>query len=414
MRSILVLGFLVVWCGTGDVAEAKKLKAKTYKKDYTLDDGEVLEGAGTKKTTIKGTIRVRDRGTLRNLTIKGGRVTVLSGASLTIENVVVDDAPGVAIETRGGGTLVVRNSAIVNAGGKAFYIQRGKHIVITGTTVRGAGEEGIDIRSGVSGTITGNTIVNNRESGIEVILGNTSLTIANNTISGNRASGIATQYYSLAQETGDVRITNNKIVGNRNYAIDCKIPSRMSSGKRIRDGYWQRSLKVVDNVFARNSAGSIAPLCGRVYNVDSEAVRRAREEARKAAEEKARQAAEAERRAREVDQQRHVLTEAEQAFDEHLVRIKEHKEVVDAYSWVRVVFVGVDQAHVEALRAQRDGLMRIAQTLRELERQQLDEAERKRAAELKARLDTVVTPLDSYIVAKEHAGLWHRITRLWR
>lgn len=414
MCGVFVLS-AVLACGVAmpQPAEAKKLKDKTYKDDYTIDGGEVLEGEGPGKTTIKGNIRVKDSGVLRNLTVDGGQITLGSGASLTIENVVVDDAPGTAIETRGGGSLIVRNSQIINSDGKAFYIQTGKHIVITGSVIRGAGEEGIDIRDGVSGVISGNTIVGNKESGIEVILGAASLQITNNNLSNNGSSGIAAQYYSLEKAIGNVAISGNTLANNSNYGLDCKTPSGGNPGA----GYWDASTTFVDNKISGNGEGNIAPRCG-VANVDSEAVRIAREkaeeEARKKAEEEARRKAEEERRRKEIAEQRRVLDEVEPQVEERINAIKEKKVVIDQQWWVRSYLLGAEQSSVDALRAEYNGLMESLARMDDLKQQELDEAERVRVESVVGRIGVVREPLENYIDEKSRGALFGKIASIFR
>ncbi len=412
--TTIVLLVVLVFCGiSSNVAEAKTLKAKTYKKNYTLKNGEVLEGAGVGKTTIKGNITVRDKGVLRNLTIKDGQIALHFGASLTVENITIDHAPGTAIETRGGGTLIVRNSRIINTRGKAFYIQRGKHIIITGTTVRGSGEEGIDIRSGVSGVISGNVITENAESGIEVILGKSALEITKNVLNNNGASGIAAQYYILAKNLGNVTIADNTIRGNKNYGLVCKTPSGGYPGGT----YWRDSMQLEDNVVSGNKLGSFANRCA-VRNVDSVAVRNAREAAaeakRKAVEEAVREKAKAKakRRRKEIVQQ-HVLAAVENALPERVAQIAQAKREFEKTSRIPAFFVGFSTERIDELREQERQIDVLRKTVDELLQQNLEDRDRARAMFAKKQLQQLTSSLAIYVAQQARFGLWKRITHLF-
>ncbi len=388
-----------------NIAEAKKLKAKTYKEDYTIKNGAVLEGVGVGKTIIRGDIRVRDRGILRNLTIKGGNISLQSGASLTIDHVRIEGAHGTAITTRGGGTLVVRNSAIIDTEGKAFYIQKGKHIVITGTTVRGAGEEGIDIRSGVSGVISGNTIVGNAESGIEVILGNASLSITNNIITDNKASGIAAQFYTIAKNIGNVKIAHNTIARNKNYGIVCKKPSGGHSSKM----YWRNSLHLTDNKIFNNGSGNITKACKGVYNIDTDAVRKAREEAEQKKREEEQRKIEEARRERERQERARVFDEMQARIDDcrRVVEMQERESA--AHGWFYTFFIGTKSEYIKAVRAQKDKLEDIRKRLETMKDQDLDPTEHARLNALLEKMESTQKTIDAYITEKECSGVYHAI-----
>ncbi len=270
---LVVFVLALIWA---PAVEAKKLKAKEYKQDFTVSAGETLSGKGQGKTVIEGTIKMKNGSKLRNLTVKKGRIVVASGANVLIENVTITRASTKnAIVTTGGGTLTVRNSKITKSG-KGMYIQRGKNIVITGNVITGNREEAIDIRSNVSGIISGNVITGNGESAIEVILGKSTLKITNNKLIGNGSSGIAAQFYSLAQSTGAIVVSGNTISRNRNYGIDCKLPSGGSPSAN----YWRKSIRMERvNTVSANSRGALAPRCGNLYY--QVAVEEAAERARK-------------------------------------------------------------------------------------------------------------------------------------
>jgi hypothetical protein len=246
---------------SGSTADAK-LKAKEYEKNYSVSSGEVLEGAGQGKTIIEGRVKMKNGSTLRNLTVEDGGIEIASGATATIENVTIKDAKGdAAIITTGGGTLTVRNSQIKGSQ-KGMYIQRGKNIVLIGNIITGNREEAVDIRSDVSGVISGNIITGNGESGIEVILGSSSLKVVNNTITGNGSSGIAAQFYTLNSAIGGLTVSGNKLSNNKNFGIDCRIPS----GGKPDASYWYRSIFLDrTNTVTGNNKGNFAPRCGNLF-----------------------------------------------------------------------------------------------------------------------------------------------------
>ncbi len=369
---------------TADAAAVKDLKAKKYTRDYTLSGGKVLQGAGIGKTVIRGTVRVRDAGVVRNLTIRKGGIFVLAGARVTIENVRIESAPGTAVEVRAGGAITLRNVQIVRPRGKGIYAWRNAHVTILNSEIRDSrNEEGIDLRSGISGVIAGNTIAGNREGGIEVIVGGSTVRITGNTIAHNGASGIATQFYAHAAARGALTITKNTLRDNRNYGIDCKVPQ----GGGFAASYWRNALTVQDNVIARNRAGAIAPRCGGVKNIDMAAIIATRK--KRAAEAAAKERAERERAARERARRVAYEKSIEDAFA-HADALRSAADDARAQCLTqarlhRMVF-GTSDACRTALDRVRNDIAAIEKEVEDLQVRMPDASYRTRITELTARI----------------------------
>jgi len=231
------------------------VKSGTYKDNITLEKGVEIDGSGRSKTIVTGKITMKDGTELEDVGLRGGGIKISDGADVKITDVAIKNA-NIGIETTGGGKLLVKKTKI-SGNRKGLYLQKGKNITITDSEISNNLEEGIDIRSNVDGLISGNIIEENGESGIELILGKSNLIISNNKIKHNRSSGIATQFYSHAEKLGDVRISNNTISGNKDFAINCKIPS----GGNPSVGYWTNSITLIGNNIYGNKDGDFALNC---------------------------------------------------------------------------------------------------------------------------------------------------------
>ncbi|MEN8252515.1 MAG: right-handed parallel beta-helix repeat-containing protein [Patescibacteria group bacterium] len=230
-----------------------EVKKGTYKEDVVVDKGVSVSGDDRSDVVITGKVTMKDGAKLSDVTVSGMGIDVL--ASAKIEYIKVKDSR-IGIDASGGGTLEVKKADVYD-NDKGMYIQRGKDIKITGSEVYNNKEEGIDIRANVDGTVSGNVIYNNGESGIEVILGKSELKITNNTIKKNAASGIATQFYKEASKLGALIITGNSVTENKDYGINCKIPS----GGNPEPGYWMNSMKMSANKISNNKDGEFAESC---------------------------------------------------------------------------------------------------------------------------------------------------------
>ena len=226
-----------------------------YKDPITLGSGVKIIGKSRDGVVITGKIKMKDNSELDKVTVSGSGIDVDKGADVDVENSKIKDAH-IGIKTLGNGTLTVEDTSF-SGNRKAFYLQRGKNVKITGCKVYNNSEEGIDIRSNVDGVISHNEIYSNGESGIEVILGKSDLRIENNSIKKNRASGIATQYYKEASKLGGVKIIGNTITGNKDYGINCKIPS---GGSPAAD-YWSNSIGMHSNKISDNKDGNFSETC---------------------------------------------------------------------------------------------------------------------------------------------------------
>ncbi len=227
----------------------------TYEDSITIGTDVLIEGTDKEDVIVTGKIKMKDGSSIKNITILGKGVDVLDGADVKIENSDIKEA-NVGIETTGSGTLTVDNVEL-HKNRKAFYLQSDKNVKITNSEVYDNKEEGIDIRENVDGIISENSIYNNGESGIEVILGKSDLKIYNNKIKKNSASGIALQYYKHASKLGGVKIKNNTIISNKDYGVNCKIPS----GGSPSTDYWTESVEMTANKVYSNKDGEFAAEC---------------------------------------------------------------------------------------------------------------------------------------------------------
>ncbi len=238
-----------------DKCDRLKVKKGKYEESFVLRKGVDLCGEGS-RTVIDGKIKMRDDTSLCDIYIKNGGVEVLKGAGVKIDNVRIEKSR-IGIVTNGTGKLVLQNSTISH-NGKGLYLQYGKDVEIKNNEIISNSEEGVDIRANVDGIIIGNVISKNKEGGIEVIAGKSQLTISKNVIKYNKASGIAIQFYKENDELGKLKISGNSLISNRNYGVDCKIPS----GGRPSGGYWSRSVNFDYNRVSGNGKGDFSSFCG--------------------------------------------------------------------------------------------------------------------------------------------------------
>jgi hypothetical protein len=237
----------------GDIIYVKKGK---YKEDITVPTNGQIIGEDKQDTIIAGKITLGDDTVLENLSVEGyGGIFLGDEKSARIEDVLISGAK-IGLKTEGGGTLKFLNSSIFDSG-KGMYLQKGKDIEIRSSSISDNDEEGVDIRANVDGVIADNKIKNNGESGIEVITGGSELKIAGNALENNKASGIAIQYYKEDKKNGALNIYNNTITKNKDYGVNCKIPSGGSPGS----SYWTESVKMGANKIFNNKDGEFADFC---------------------------------------------------------------------------------------------------------------------------------------------------------
>ncbi len=235
-----------------------------YKGDYaggfTIGKSMSLIGEDDGKVVIAGTVTMADNSEIKNLTVKGGyvSVSVLKNAEVEIEDCIIRDFTKIGVDIAGGdGKLTIQGSKIKNGDGKAVYAQRGNRIKFINNEIYDNDEEGFDLRSDLKGVISGNYIHNNGESGIEVIVGKANLEISNNTIKNNKASAIAAQFYEDMDDFGDIDVKNNKLTDNSENAVDCK----NTQGGSIPSGYWIDSIKMEGNSTTGNGDGVFGKSC---------------------------------------------------------------------------------------------------------------------------------------------------------
>ncbi len=300
-----------------------KVKDGKYKESITLRKGVSLEGEGD-DTIVVGKVKMNDDSSLEDVFVDDGGVEILKNAKVNINNVRIEHAH-IGIVTVGTGKLTVKNCKIKH-NGKGLYLQYGKDVDLQNNVIANNGEEGVDIRANVDGIINGNIIESNKEGGIEVILGKSELKIMNNSIKHNKASGIAVQFYKENSSVGSVTISGNKLVGNGNYGIDCKIPS----GGRPMVDYWSKSINFGYNFVSGNGKGSLSAQC-KFKNDEIEEATLTKEEIE---EKKQKQEREKKIKQEEMEKQR---MEEEKKQKEEEAKIKEEKIRVDLWKKDQIV-----------------------------------------------------------------------------
>jgi len=249
-----------------------------YDEDLVIDKRVQLFGEDVKDVVIKGKIEIKDNVEAQDLTIDGN-VVVKSGADIIFDNLIIKDAPKIAVDAYpGNGEIVIKNSTIKNSGTKGVYAQKGRDVIISGCNVYGSEEEGLDLRSNVDGVVSGNNVYDNGESGLEFLVSDSGLQVKNNTFKNNGSNGIAAQYYEDYDEKGEILISGNTITGNDKYGLDCNRPQ----GGDPEADYWSNSITVEDNTISGNDDGSISKDCGlsQINTAQEEAEKKKQEEER--------------------------------------------------------------------------------------------------------------------------------------
>ena len=248
-----------------------------YNENLVIDKEVSLFGADLKGVVIDGQIEISENVEAQDFTVDGNFV-IKSDADIIFDNLIIKEAPDIAIDAySGNGEIVVKNSTIKRSGSKGFYIQKGRDIIISNCNVYSNEEEGIDLRSNVDGTISGNNIYENGESGIELIVSDSSLEIENNVIKKNGSSGIAGQYYEDLDEEGEINLSGNTMTGNDKYGFDCSRPQ----GGNWNSDFWMNSVKLVGNNLTGNDKGEINKECGLTQAVIKKEATEAQIEAQK-------------------------------------------------------------------------------------------------------------------------------------
>ncbi|MCA9364345.1 MAG: right-handed parallel beta-helix repeat-containing protein [Candidatus Moranbacteria bacterium] len=227
-----------------------------YSESLAIPKGVQIEGKSDGDVTIAGNVQMGDDSEMESVTITGG-VMVLEDADVKINDATIKDASVNGIDVIGGASVDIRNTKIKN-NRKGIYIKAKGSVTIEDSEVSNNDEEGIDIRSRTNIVIRNTRIEGNGESGIELIVGKSDMVISKNVINDNGSSGIATQYYDSTSKLGAIKISQNKINGNKKYGIDCNTPSG-SSG--IPQDFWKDSLSISENTIEKNKLKSIANAC---------------------------------------------------------------------------------------------------------------------------------------------------------
>ncbi len=337
----------------------------TYSSGFTVGKSISLVGEDEDKVIIAGSISMADKSGIKKVTVKGGypSVSVVKDAEVEIENCVIRDFTKIGVDIApGGGKLTIQDSKIKNGDGKGVYVQKGNRIKFTGNEVYDNDEEGVDLRAKIKGIISGNYIYNNREGGIEVIVGDADLEISNNTIKGNKASAIAAQFYESSDDRGNIDIKNNKLVGNGNYALDCK----NTQGGSIETGYWMESIKLSGNTFDDNEEGVIGKSCKirvldladidsdeKIDNISVENEEGLKEEVEDEVEDEEQLMNENKLLEEKIDERNRRQAEVKLILQKNTERLNVSKtglEKVEKNGRVRIFFLGINKKEIETAR----------------------------------------------------------------
>jgi parallel beta-helix repeat protein len=263
-----------------EVAEANDKKNRkifvkkgTYEERIDLEEGVKIYGESKKKTVIKGggsyTVRMKNGSSIKKISVKKGSAGILveSKAAVTIKDCIISGTKSRAIDIDGDKSgkkrkVEIKNCEIRDNKGKGIYIQHGRSVKIKGNDISKNNGEGIDMhskaqRAVVKGSITKNKISKNKESGIELVAGKTNLRVENNKIKNNRFSGISNQFINETKKGSFIKIARNIITGNDHFGVNCE---NLRGGKAPQ-GFWNRSLEFVSNVFHLNIKGETKPVC---------------------------------------------------------------------------------------------------------------------------------------------------------
>jgi len=346
-----------------------EIKKGKYEENIALKKGVELKGSG-KSTIIIGRVTMHNKTKLDNLYVKDEGIVIADGADVSIKNIKVTGA-NIGIKTIGEGKLVVSGSEISH-GGKGFYLQYGKNVDIRDCDVSHNKEEAIDIRANVDGIITNNIVESNKESGIEVIAGRSSLIITSNKLKHNNASGIAVQFYKSTKQIGHLKISNNTLVGNRRYGVDCKIPS----GGNPMPGYWEKSINFKYNNISGNGMGNLAKFCKfsdesilnatktakeieKIKKEETEKKLKAEQDARekvKILEEKRKRVEEERKREQQKRADLDIADEIEQILQRNIAELENLQEkntkLQEKRSRIKIFFIGADKEVVNNFEKQ--------------------------------------------------------------
>lgn len=401
------------------------IKKGQYDESFVVPGKVGIYGESRDGVVIKGMVTAGNGTMIENITVSGSNRAVLvdKDATLTISKSIIRDAARIGIDIPpGNGKIIVKNSKIYN-NGKGFYIQSGNRFEMTNSAVYKNREEGIDLRDNNDGFIQGNEIYENGESGIEIILGKTDMVISGNSIRSNNAQGIAAQYYENFNDLGVLVVKKNTIKGNTEYGLKCNMPS---GGKPSYD-YWDKSMKLEDNVFNGNKSGDFSALCKLTLN--AEEIRDIDEEKRQSlsAIEMAKQ-----KELEELQKQKE-LEEAQRKLEEAIRHVGERESAIEAgfndlesaiadklrelekKSFFAYLFRGPKKDVVGQVEADLNGSREKIAELRALSEQAPTE-------EIKGAIENKIISLDQSIMNSEHLlektkkdlSFWHRLKDLFK
>lgn len=358
--------------------EKIKIAKGTYDENIIIPSGVEIKGEDA-KTILGGTITMSNKAKIKNLYIKNKGIIISEGANVEISKVKISNA-SIGIKTEGGGKLVLEDSTLTH-NGKGIYLRHDTKVDLKNNKVINNREEGVDIRTNVDGIIQNNIIDSNREGGIEVVIGKSDLTISNNSLKHNKASGIALQFYREHSELGNIKISGNTLIGNGNYAIDCKNPS----GGHVKNGYWSNSVSFAYNKISSNGKGELSGLC-QFKNSEIDQAQKTAEEITKeedakkdkdreiTAEEKAKkeqQEKETEAK-RLMEQQKRVDLELKDKIEQKIPKYKKQceysnddLELLNRRSKWKIFFIGPDEEVIKKGEGRRQQCQEAVEKLQE-------------------------------------------------
>lgn len=251
--------------------ENRKIYVKNgeYLENIILEEGMEIYGENTNDTIINGTgagttVTMRDKTALINIKIyKGNKgISIEKNSKITIDTVTIQKTSkiGINIEESSKKRIVtIKNSEISENDGKGIYVKKDNNAKIYNNKIHNNTEEGIDIRSNAKGSIKNNKIYENGEGGIELIIEKSKMNIDKNKIYKNSASGIAFQAYTGGSSSkGSNKATKNRISSNKQYGIECNIPSKLEKSGPI---LWSKSVTIKGNTLSDNKLGIFSNNC---------------------------------------------------------------------------------------------------------------------------------------------------------
>jgi hypothetical protein len=231
------------------------IKNGIYKEDIVIGKYVEIEGEELDNVIIAGTITMKDKSKINNLTIADGGIDVEDSADVVMEYLKVKNTD-TGITTAGAGKLIMKKVQFYQ-NQKAIFISEGRDVEIVENEIYDNEGSGMNIQINVSGVIKDNIMRDNEANGIIVITGSDSLEISNNEFKDNKSSGIVVKYNKQGGEFTDLSIKNNIISSNKDFGVVCDVITTINPG----EDYWKKKLGLKENKFHNNDAGKFSKAC---------------------------------------------------------------------------------------------------------------------------------------------------------